>query len=292
MRCFDFALRRGALAFLVLVAAACQPLPQPNRPDAKSREFGGLLDLGPRAGLVVAPVGGFQGDVGSRFADALALSLQSMEVAASARKSHRSSYLLIGEVRASPPERGLTRIVFGWRVIDPRGLDVARADQVEILQESQWPPNDGARLKALAAGAAEVVGRLIGLDPDVPAPTSGAAIAVEAVVGAPGDGNRALVAAMRKALRVHGARVSETPGDAVYALRGAVRIKDAGRDRQRVEIDWTVYTASGEEVGTSSQANFVPLGTLDSRWGAVAEAAAEAGTEGVLHIVKAGPGKS
>lgn len=270
---------------------ACQPLPQPNKPDSKSREIGGLLDLGPRAGMVVAPVTGFGDDTGGRFADALATSLQALDVAATSRRAHRASYLLAGSVNAVP-ERGLTRVTFGWRVIDPRGIEVARTDQVEILQETQWPPHEPARLRALAAAAADVVGRMIGLDPDTPPPTSGAAIAVQAIVGAPGDGNRALAFAMRRALRAQGARVSETEGEAAFALRGVVRMSDAGRDRQKVEIEWTVYTAAGEEVGTSSQANFVPLGALDARWGATAEAAAEAGAEGILHIVKAGAKKS
>jgi len=279
-------------AFLVVAIAACQPVPQPNRPESKNREFGGLLDLGPRAGLTVAPVGGLQGDLGARFAEALALSLQGLDIAASARKSHRASYLLTGQVRALPPERGLRRIVIDWRIVDPRGLEAARTDQIEILQEGQWPPSDPARLRALAAAAAEQVGRIMGLDPDIPAPTTGGAIAIETVTGAPGDGNRALAAAMRRALRGLGARIAEDAAEAAFTLRGIVRIGEFGRDRQRVEIDWQVLGTSGVEVGTSSQANLVPLGSLDARWGSVAEAAAEAGAEGILQIVKAAQPKT
>ena len=292
MFCCDRAWARAGVALLIALLAACQPVPQPNRPDSKSREFGGLLDLGPRAGFTVAPVGGLQGDLGARFAEALAVSLQGLDVAASARKSHRASYLLTGQVRALPPERGLRQIAFDWRIVDPRGLEVAKIDQIEILQEGQWPPSDGARLRALAAASAERVGRIVGLDPEIPAPTTGGAIAIEAVTGAPGDGNRALAAAMRRALRGQGARIAETGADAAFTLRGVVRVGDFGRDRQKVEIDWMVYRLDGEEIGTSSQANLIPLGALDARWGSVAEAAAEAGAEGVLQIVKAATPRS
>jgi len=289
--CFEPRRAAGWWLAIAVLVAACQPLPQPNKPDSKSRDFGGLLDLGPRAGLVVTPPTGFQDDTGIRFADALALSLQALDVAATARKSHRASYILAGSVKTTAPRQGLMQVVFDWRVIDPRGMEVARTEQVEILQETQWPPNDAQRLRALAAAAADAVGGIIGLDPDVPPPTSGAAIAIASVLGAPGDGNRALAAAMRRALRAQGARISDTQGDAAFALRGIVKISDAGRDRQRVEIEWIVSNAVGEDIGTSSQANFVPLGAVDARWGPIAEAAAEAGAEGILHIVKSGAKK-
>jgi len=248
------------LAAASLAIAACQPVPQPFRPDAKPAETGSLHDRGPRAGLIVPPVAGLPGNRGQRLADAMADALRAEDVAASSRAVHRQAWLLQGLGEGG----GVL-----WRLVDPRGLNrgerrlAAEVDRAAI----------GALLDLIAATESSLGARL-------------PALSVAPGSGAPGDGDTALAEAMRRALTALGVEVHAGPRPGAPVLRAAVAMTPAGADDQRVEIDWVLRDAAGAELGAAKQSNLVPRGSLDGRWGAVAALAAEAGAEGVIEILQ------
>jgi hypothetical protein len=56
--------------------------------------------------------------------------------------------------------------------------------------------------------------------------------------------------------------------------------------KERVEIQWIIKTASGDERGRVVQLNEIPAGTLDHYWGDVAEVVASEASNGVNDVIK------
>ncbi|MBM3557541.1 MAG: hypothetical protein FJX47_18540 [Alphaproteobacteria bacterium] len=270
------------MAVLGAVAlAACQPVPQPFQPDEKPKEVGGLLDLGPRAGLVVAPIAGL-GEAAAPMAEALALKLQAKDVAATARRAARGAYLLQGEARIGAEQAGLRRLTLAWRIVDARGLARGEVIQEEMVPAATWPPR-GAQIEALAGGAVTVLARLVGIGEETPA-IGGSRVHLRGVGGAPGDGNRRLALSLRAALRHVGLTMAEAAPGADFLIDGLVKMSPAPGG-EKVEIVWTLFDNKGREIGTTSQANVVALGSLDGPWGPVADVVAEAAAPGILEVL-------
>jgi len=104
---------------------------------------------------------------------------------------------------------------------------------------------------------------------------------IKPVVGAPGNGNRELTAAIKQALRARDLTISEDPRQAGYVVAGKVVVSAPVNGRQQTSIIWTVKTLSGQEVGRAVQENAVRAGSLDGRWGRVADIVAKAAANGV-----------
>ena len=59
-----------------------------------------------------------------------------------------------------------------------------------------------------------------------------------------------------------------------------------GKDgKQPITIDWSVTDPSGKKLGTVSQKNEVPQGSLDGAWGKTADAAAAAAAQGIVKLL-------
>jgi hypothetical protein len=59
-----------------------------------------------------------------------------------------------------------------------------------------------------------------------------------------------------------------------------------GKDgKQPIQIDWNVIDPAGKKLGTVSQKNEVPQGSLDGAWGKTADAAAAAAAQGILKLL-------
>ncbi len=61
--------------------------------------------------------------------------------------------------------------------------------------------------------------------------------------------------------------------------------------KERVEIQWSVKTASGDERGRVVQLNEIPAGTLDQYWGDVAVVVATEASNGVNDVIIRQSGK-
>lgn len=110
------------------------------------------------------------------------------------------------------------------------------------------------------------------------------AVVVPAVVGAPGDGNGALSAALQRELSRQGVTLMDRQG-ASYRVEGKVVLGAAKDGKQAIQIDWRVRDPQGKSLGTVSQKNEIPPGSLDGQWGKTADAAAAAAAQGILKLL-------
>lgn len=107
--------------------------------------------------------------------------------------------------------------------------------------------------------------------------------ATPVVTGAPGDGNAALAAAIQRELARQGIAIVEKPG--AYRVEGQVILGQPKDGRQPIQIDWRVKDAQGKSLGTVSQKNEIPPGSLDGTWGKTADAAAAAAAQGIVKLL-------
>jgi uncharacterized lipoprotein YmbA len=107
---------------------------------------------------------------------------------------------------------------------------------------------------------------------------------VPPVTGAPGDGNAALASALQNELSKQGLSTAERPGS-TYRVEGKVTLSSAKEGKQSIQIDWKVKDPQGKSLGTVSQKNEIPEGSLDGTWGKTADAAASAAAQGILKLL-------
>ncbi len=114
--------------------------------------------------------------------------------------------------------------------------------------------------------------------------SDGTAAVVPSVTGAPGDGNSALVAALQGELSRQGVTLTEQAASA-YRVEGKVIVGAAKEGKQAIQIDWRVKDPQGKALGTVSQKNEIPEGSLDGTWGKTADAAAAAAAQGIVKLL-------
>lgn len=101
-------------------------------------------------------------------------------------------------------------------------------------------------------------------------------VVVAPVSGAPGDGSRSLPAALKKRLYRDGVKIANGGARNVYTVKGSVKLTSAGSGKEKIRIEWRVLDPNGKSLGTVSQQNTIPKGSLNGPWGAIADAAAGA----------------
>jgi hypothetical protein len=111
---------------------------------------------------------------------------------------------------------------------------------------------------------------------------------VPAVTGAPGDGSTTLTAAIQRELQAKGINLLDRPTSASYRVEGAVLLGAARDGKQAIQIEWVVRAPNGKKLGTVSQKNDIPEGSLDGAWGGVADQAAGAAVKGILKLLPNG----
>ena len=108
---------------------------------------------------------------------------------------------------------------------------------------------------------------------------------VPSVKGAPGDGSVSLTRAIRGELSRSGVALGAAPTPQSYRVEGRVALKQAVKGQQEIKIDWDVKDPKGKTLGTVSQKNSIPAGSLDGSWGKTADAAAAAAAQGILKLL-------
>ena len=111
---------------------------------------------------------------------------------------------------------------------------------------------------------------------------------IPAVTGAPGDGSTSLTAAIQRELQSKGIELAERPTNVSYRVEGAVLLGSASDGKQAIQIEWVVRAPNGKKLGTVSQKNDIPEGSLDGAWGGVADQAAGAAVKGILKLLPNG----
>ena len=120
----------------------------------------------------------------------------------------------------------------------------------------------------------------------IPQP-AGLTVVVPRVSGAPGDGPTALARALQAELRKKGiplAGAGANPPSA-HRVEGQVVMGADKGGKQPISIDWVVKDPAGTKLGTVSQKNEIPAGSLNSKWGPTAGAAAAAAAEGIVRLL-------
>lgn len=110
------------------------------------------------------------------------------------------------------------------------------------------------------------------------------AAVVPAVTGAPGDGNTTLASALQSELSRQGVALTDRP-TGTYKVEGKVIVSAAKEGKQAIQIDWRVKDPQGKALGTVSQKNEIPQGSLDGSWGKTADAAAAAAAQGIMKLL-------
>jgi hypothetical protein len=108
---------------------------------------------------------------------------------------------------------------------------------------------------------------------------------VPSVTGAPGDGSKSLTAAIQRELTSKGVSVSDKPAAVAYRVEGTVTVGEANQGKQPIHIEWLVRDPQGKKLGTVSQRNEIPEGSLDGEWGKTAEQAAGAAAQGIVKLL-------
>jgi hypothetical protein len=88
---------------------------------------------------------------------------------------------------------------------------------------------------------------------------------------------------MRDQLPQLGMLVQDASPD--FTVAGQVRAVPIAGNMQRIEIQWIVTDAKGEERGRLVQLNEVPAGSLSGYWGDVAHVVAQEAAGGVKDVV-------
>jgi hypothetical protein len=111
---------------------------------------------------------------------------------------------------------------------------------------------------------------------------------VPSVTGAPGDGSTSLTSAIQRELQTKGIVLADRPASGAYRVEGAVTLGSSRDGKQPIQIEWVVRDPNGKKLGTVSQKNDIPEGSLDGSWGKVADQAAGAAVQGILKLLPAG----
>jgi hypothetical protein len=224
--------------------------------------------------------------------------------------SGKANYTLRGYLVASS-EKGGSKISYIWDVTDAQGGRVARVSGDEMIASragsDPWAGVDSATLRSIAGKTTSQLAATlsrrgssataVASSEGSPATTAtasrptaapnpkSAGVIVAPVSGAPGDGQRSLTTALKKRLYAGGIKLANGTAENVYMVKGSVVLSDASGGKQSIRIDWLVLDPSGKRLGTVSQQNTIPRGSLNGPWGAIADAAAGAAADGIIKLL-------
>jgi hypothetical protein len=267
----------------ILALAACQPLPHPFA-DRTPPPRAAIFSPRDSAGIHVEGVAGVSASLSAALAESLAAALRDAEIPASTAGANKASYRLLGMAHRARFADGREAVAVDWelRAADERRLGGTTAG-IPAADLSETTADAAAH--ALAEQAAPIIARLIQEEP--PAEVAEPRLAIQAVNGAPGDGDRALARAIDGALRrVHVPLVEKPADPASFVLAGTVAVSPPQGGKQQVSVRWALLRPDGKEIGKIDQQNAVPAGSLDHAWGDIAYAVAEAAAPGVAALIE------
>jgi hypothetical protein len=297
-----------ALAVLVLTClGACGGGPGSSSGSSFWSSATNLLSRSTK--VAVAPIIGTPPQVATDLTEALVAAGKDRSLTLIPGTSSSANYTLRGYLVATN-ERGGAKISYIWDVTDAQGGRVARVSGDEMISGhangDPWAGVDSATLRAIAGKTTSQLAATLSRGGSAPSavaasdaspPTTASAapaaavslksngVVVAPVAGAPGDGQRSLTTALKKRLYAGGIKLANGTTQNVYMVKGSVVMSDASSGKQSIRIDWLVLDPSGRKLGTVSQQNTIPRGSLNGPWGAVADAAAGAAADGIIKLL-------
>jgi hypothetical protein len=276
----------GILLVVVLGLGGCGELPAPfwGNPGATARRL--AQPLSPLLAVPVPHDAMLTDAAGATLADDLAAALQDAEVPALARVPRATDWRLL-----SRAERRGSTVVPVFVVRDPAGEDQGSIEGAPVPL-GVWAAAEPATLRMAAREASPRIVALLGgirnardrADPNS-LYNRPAKVLVADVRGAPGDGNISLTRQMRDQLAKYGPVIQLTPNGADFSVVGSVTVTPMGNRQERVEVQWSVRNASGDERGRVIQLNEIPAGTLNRFWGDVAVVVATEAAAGINDVL-------
>ncbi|MGE0766900.1 MAG: hypothetical protein AB7L90_10585 [Hyphomicrobiaceae bacterium] len=287
--------------------------PQPASPPAKPQMM---------ASIALAPIIGAPDKIGQQLRTQVVETAGKSKIAILADRDPAADYGMRGYLVAAR-DRGGIKVSYIWDLTDKSGKRVNRITGEETVpgaagSRDPWSAVSPSVSQAIADRVASSLVSWVPTQPhttpiasaaprvDAPAgagastlPQAGSAVtntataalagtgtadAMPVVTGAPGDGNTALASALNRELVRQGMPMDRNSGRA-YRVEGQVTLGAVKDGRQSIQIDWRVKDGKGAAVGTVTQKNAIPPGSLDTAWGQTADAAAAAAAQGILKLL-------
>ncbi|MGO1118732.1 hypothetical protein ACTL6U_08510 [Rhodovibrionaceae bacterium A322] len=288
-----------ACLFLVLTLAACGQLPQPYQPDGK--EDLNLRLLAESSMVIIDPM---SGDVPGQ-SDLLETKLEEALVGegllvrnGSGGSESSKGLHLRSTAQLLPLSVQETVLRIDWLVVDEAGETAARNQQELVIPQDLWLHGDATLFKAVAQQAAiPLANQLLGPPlqevkfPGFP----GARLVMAGVTGAPGDGDESLDNAFKRVLANTDLPIASIPQPGDLLVNCDVSLGEPKDDQQLLTLTWRVTyldpalpgleADKGEVLGEISQANPIPVGALNGRWGGLAHQISRAAFQGVQDLL-------
>lgn len=214
------------------------------------------------------------------------------------------------------------RLRLSWQLISMDGEPLLAPVQERVIQQGAWQRGDEGLLDSLSRDLTNQIGESFGMNYQPPAltpeelasedpaeesrdaaPRKEAAtpdmrdtepeqkrsgeVVVLPIEEAPGDGRESLEIAMMQVLRDAGVPVRRVPEKQDFLLEVDIELGEPQDGSQRVRILWTLLSALDfSEIGTLTQENRIPAGSLDGEWGDTAYAISRAAAEGLIELFR------
>ncbi len=265
------------LVALVLVLAACQPVPRAF--EREPGETNALLRLDDTRGIVVLPVADAPPATGLSLADQMVEALLDHGIPAYVGTGNRTSLFLVGEVIDPGHDAHIA-----WTLYNPAGEEMGRHKQtIEGTPIELWALADPQLMTALAERAAAQIAPFVQKEtaPEVLPP----AIFVAGVEGASDEQARRLEAALRQSLRRLGARVATQASQETLVAAATLTLTELADARTEIAITWAVSDPNGTEIGRIDQASPFATEVVRTRWAELAVEAGLAAAAGIIEMV-------
>jgi len=268
---------RVIAALLLVLGAACQPLPKPFshvEPDHA------MLYLPDRGGIIVQPMADAPPQTSAALSIAMVYALQQANVPAQTHGGNAESAFLLSRIVDPGHDAHIL-----WELYDDAGEPIGEHQQsIEGTPIPAWAAGDPLLMADLANAAAPEIAAMV--QEQLWAEAEPTKVHVAPVVGAPGDGSLSLTRAVKAKLIEIGTELRDEPGANTVTLAGAVDQQPLpGGQEVMLTLTWTLFDAEGVEMGAISQSNAIRKGSLDGAWGPLAVYIAEFVAAGVSDLL-------
>ena len=271
---------------LLLLVAACQPLPMPFQPEKLEKYKNQLTQPSKRLGLLVAPIQGINKKISIRLAQLTAEELLKREIFAySGIKSVNSKMIYgraISKTNASPP--GYIHVA--WYLAE-NITDNAPKQIAEMVLQKKNLKNNPKRLRDIARFVSQKIAKIQFRNnfTGKSANNYQTSIYVWPIMGEKGFMGKHLQNQMRKCLRKDYFQVPEELVPGALVLLGTVSINDISSEIKKLLIDWSIMDQEGKELGKLHQSNKVTVSILQKKWPKVANNIAKEASIGLRTIL-------
>lgn len=276
----------GCLFFITLFG--CGPLPKPFRPvEGKPQNV--LVEYRVNNDIAVSVVHGTPDVMGKLLSQYIADQFVKNNLISYVGDRGSSQYILYGRVQgwrggtaSAPPLRLL------WLLTDRQGNILKEYLYQVYGTEYEWNYEFSKMAKMIAKKISHAVMQEVpnDIDPAFDKIVSDKYLWIGDVANAPGDGNSSLKLSIKTVLRDFGVKIVNDVKKANVFLSGIVSIKPTILNNQRVKILWLLKTPDGYEIGRARQISSVSAGTLEGKWGRMAETISAAAAGGLIKILK------